>query len=80
MPTVFVQDGFRFYFYSNERNEPAHIHVTGRGGEMKLWLPSLRIEYSFGLSPASQGAAYEITKKYANLFMGKWNEYSSKKD
>ncbi len=27
MPTVLRVDGFRFFFYSNEGNEPAHIHV-----------------------------------------------------
>jgi hypothetical protein len=33
MPTVFTKEGFRFHFYSNERNEPPHIHVTGEGGK-----------------------------------------------
>jgi hypothetical protein len=40
MPTVFRQDGFRFFFYSNEGDprEPPHIHVMGAGGEAKFWL------------------------------------------
>ena len=42
MPTVFRQDGFRFFFYSNEGDprEPLHIHVLGAGGEAKFWLVS----------------------------------------
>ncbi len=49
-----------------ERNEPSHIHVAGKGGEMKVWIPSMIIEFSYDLSPAEQGEK-------------KWNEFSSKK-
>ncbi|MBI5463648.1 MAG: DUF4160 domain-containing protein [Ignavibacteriales bacterium] len=28
MPTVLRLGPFRFHFYSNEMNEPAHIHVS----------------------------------------------------
>ncbi len=27
MPTVLKIDGFRFHFYSDEGNEPSHIHI-----------------------------------------------------
>ncbi|MBC7467314.1 MAG: DUF4160 domain-containing protein [Bdellovibrio sp.] len=33
MPTILRKNGFRFFFYSNEGEEPAHIHVVGRNGE-----------------------------------------------
>ena len=29
MPTVLRIDGFRFFFYSLENNEPPHIHMRG---------------------------------------------------
>jgi hypothetical protein len=29
---------FRFYFFSNEREEPAHIHVKAAEAEAKFWL------------------------------------------
>ncbi len=79
MPTVLVQDGFRFHFYSNERQEPPHIHVTGRGGEMKIWLPSLVVEFSYGLSPASQRQVLWIAERHAGLFLEKWNEFARQK-
>lgn len=52
MPTVFRQDGFRFFFYSNEGHprEPVHIHVIGGGGEAKIWVsPEIRVDRSSGL-------------------------------
>ena len=27
MPTLLQTEGFRFFFYSNERLEPPHVHV-----------------------------------------------------
>ncbi|MGH7857201.1 MAG: DUF4160 domain-containing protein [Candidatus Binatia bacterium] len=33
-----VLGGFRFYFFSNERHEPPHVHVRKGGGKAKFWL------------------------------------------
>ncbi len=38
MPTVLMKDGWRLFFYSNERNEPPHIHARKGGSECKYWL------------------------------------------
>lgn len=40
MPTVFLEDGFRFFFDSIEGSprEPAHVHVEKSGMEAKFWL------------------------------------------
>src|SRR5262245_28283053 len=44
VPTVFRQDGFRFFFYSNESNEPPHVHVERRGeGAAKFWLRPIEL-------------------------------------
>jgi hypothetical protein len=32
MPTVLRIDGYRFFFFSNEGNEPVHIHVESGDG------------------------------------------------
>ena len=36
MPTLLRVEGFRFFFYSNERQEPPHVHVEKGDGEAKL--------------------------------------------
>ena len=38
MPTVLRIGSFRFHFYSDEGNEPPHIHVRTAEGECKFWL------------------------------------------
>ena len=42
MPTVLLKDGFRFFFYSDEGSEPAHIHVKKGDAEGKIWLEPYR--------------------------------------
>lgn len=49
MPTVLTKDGFRFYFYSEEGNEPMHIHVAYASGRAKYWLsPDVVLAISIG--------------------------------
>ena len=50
MPTIFRQDGFRFFFYSNEGNprEPVHVHVMKEGCEAKFWLDPVALDRNHG--------------------------------
>ncbi|MBV9786384.1 MAG: DUF4160 domain-containing protein [Acidisphaera sp.] len=38
VPTVLRAQGFRFYFWSHEPNEPPHVHVDRSGVSAKVWL------------------------------------------
>lgn len=38
MPTVLYVNGWRFFFYSNEGNEPVHIHAQKGEKECKFLL------------------------------------------
>jgi len=38
MPTILFVMGWRFFFYSNEKNEPVHIHCQKAEKECKYWL------------------------------------------
>lgn len=40
MPNVLGSGPYRFYFYSHEPNEPAHIHVDRDDLSAKFWLQS----------------------------------------
>ena len=48
MPTVLRVAGYRFFFYSNERGEPAHIHVEQAERTAKYWLDPLELAESHG--------------------------------
>jgi hypothetical protein len=38
VPTVLRWGPYRAFFYSNEGDEPAHVHVRAGGKEAKFWL------------------------------------------
>ncbi len=49
-PTIFREDGFRFFFFSREELR-LHVHVTCADGEAKFWLePALELTQNYGLS------------------------------
>ena len=51
MPTVMKIGSFRFHFYSDEGNEPPHIHVATPDGECKFWLQPVRLARNKGVPP-----------------------------
>ena len=79
MPTIHRESGFRFFFYMNEGTEPPHVHIQGHGGEMKVWIPSLDVEFSYKLSPREQRIVMEIIAQNTKQFMEKWNESAAQK-
>jgi hypothetical protein len=48
MPTVLRWGPYRAFFYSNEGNEPPHIHVRAAEREAKFWLHDMNIAANAG--------------------------------
>lgn len=74
MPEVFRKYGFVFFFYSNEGNEPIHIHVRKAGGFAKFWLEPLELEFSQGMKVADLRTAENLIKENITLINEKWHE------
>ena len=49
MPTVLRIGAYRFHFYSDECNEPAHIHVRFNDTECKFWLAPICLAKNKGI-------------------------------
>lgn len=79
MPTILLLNGFRFFFYSNEGNEPAHVHVTKADAYGKIWLePGIAVAYLHGFNGGEERQVMEITTQNAEMFKSKWYEYFGK--
>ena len=79
MPTILRIDGISVFLYSNENNEPAHVHVEKGAGEGKIWLePSISIAYVMGFSTREQNDIMLITRENFPVFIQKWYEYFGK--
>ena len=55
MPTILLVKGWRIFFYSNEGNEPMHVHARKGDAECKFWIYAERFEieedFANGLKP-----------------------------
>lgn len=72
MPEVFRLDGYVFFFYSNEGNEPMHIHVRKAGAYAKFWLIPIELDYSKGFKPSDLVKAEEMIHIEIERIKEKW--------
>jgi hypothetical protein len=79
MPTIHRETGYQFRFFSNEGAEPCHVHVRGKGGIMKVWLPSVIVADVRGYSPKQQREILDIIRARKAEMLEAWHEHFSKK-
>lgn len=75
MPTVHRERGFRFHFFSDERQEPPHVHIEHGDGEAKVWLEDGSLDYSEGLSAPQLRVLREIIAANREQMLRAWNEH-----
>lgn len=75
MPVVLLQEGFRFFFYSNE-HRPIHIHVRKGGGEAVFNLEGeVELRESVGFKVQELRRAEELANEHRELIIQRWNEH-----
>jgi len=75
MPTVLRVEGFRFYFYSHETKEPAHIHIDKGNNSAKLWLDPVSLARNIGYSAKELRTLQNIVEENQSFMLEKWNGY-----
>jgi hypothetical protein len=75
MPTILRVDGYRFYFYSHEPNEPPHAHVDKAEATAKVWLEEVRIAKSRGFRSKERGAILALVEVHREMMLEAWHEY-----
>jgi hypothetical protein len=75
MPTVFVERGFRFFFYANEGDEPPHVHVEKGDGRAKLWLEPVELAWKDGLTPRDVRAIRIIVHARREEIIACWRKF-----
>lgn len=75
MPTVLRIGKYRFHFYSDERGEPAHIHVRTPDGECKFWLDPISMARNRGLAPHTLREIERLVFDHQKYLKEKYDEY-----
>ena len=77
MPTVLKVKSYRFHFYSNEGNEPSHIHCETNDGECKFWLEPIRLARNNGVKPNNLREIESIIFENEVFLKAKYDEFHS---
>jgi hypothetical protein len=75
LPTVLRKGPYRFFFYSADRDEPAHVHVERDEASAKFWLDPVRFEGSRGFGRAEIQRLERLAADNAAGLLRSWNEY-----
>lgn len=79
MPTVLKIGGYRFFFFSLDRNEPPHIHVEQAENYGKFWLDPVALARSWGFRSHEITKLLKMVEENRQLFKEKWHEHFSDK-
>lgn len=75
MPTILRIEGFRFYFYSHENNEPPHVHVDRGDGTAKVWIETGGLARATGLKAKEIGRIMELVREHRATLLEAWHGY-----
>jgi len=75
MPTVFEEEGYRFFFYSND-HQPIHVHVRRGAGEAVFDVSEeVALRESHGLKVQELSRAQQLAEAHRDLIIEKWHEH-----
>jgi hypothetical protein len=75
MPTVLRVGRYRFVFFSNEGNEPLHIHVKASRDEAKFWLDPVGLAANYGFKAHELNEIEGIVREHRAELMEAWHEH-----
>jgi hypothetical protein len=75
MPTVLRVRGYRFFFFSNEAQEPPHIHVAKAENYAKFWLEPVQQDRNAGFRGSELTELRNIVQKNEAILLRAWNEF-----
>ena len=79
MPTILLIAGWRLCFWSNEKNEPMHIHAEKGEMECKFWLDpdnfEITIALEYNLTVQAKREIKKIIYEHFDYIVSEWNKY-----
>jgi len=82
MPSILQINGWRFFFYANENDEPPHVHVCKGESDCKFFLNSNKFDvdevYSYNCSPADKRQVRKIIFQHFDYLISEYNKFQKK--
>jgi hypothetical protein len=74
-PTIHREGPFRFFFYSEEGSEPAHVHIQAGGARAKVWLHDFSVAQSQGFADHELSQITRLVREKAEAFKEAWHDH-----
>jgi hypothetical protein len=69
-------EGFKFSFWSNEHDEPIHVHVFKGGATAKFWIqPEIRLAWNKGFKIAQLRRILTILEEQHDAIQEAWKNH-----
>ncbi|MEE2716022.1 MAG: DUF4160 domain-containing protein [SAR324 cluster bacterium] len=83
MPSILSVKGWRIFFFSNEGNEPVHVHCKKGSCVCKYWLLPEQFDiqkaYALGISPRDERELRKILFQHFEELVDAWNIHQRKR-
>lgn len=74
-PTVLRSGPYRFFFFSSDQGEPAHVHVARERKVAKFWLEPVRLEYKRGFAQNESNKIAALVQEHQAVLLKAWHDY-----
>lgn len=75
MPTVLRWKGYRFHFWSGDRGEPPHVHVSKARSEAKIWLEPVAVAKAIDFADHELHEVVRKVEEHRETFLEAWYEH-----
>jgi hypothetical protein len=75
MPTILRDGPYRYFFFSNERGEPPHVHVERDRSVAKYWLEDVSLASSTGFSARDLRTIAWTVRTHRDEFLRRWHDF-----
>ncbi len=75
MPTVLRVGPYEFFFFSDERQEPPHIHVERDEDDAKFWLGPVRLAANHGFRRHELNRILALVIQHEAFLQEQWDAY-----
>jgi hypothetical protein len=74
MPTILRVGRYRFFLFSNQGNEPPHVHIKAGDEQAKFWLDPIKLASNYGFRGHELSRIMRIIEEHQTELMEGWNE------
>ncbi len=75
VPTIARIRGQRFFFFSNEGQEPPHVHVRRERKRAKFWLDPVALDASAGYAEHELRSIERLVVLHRSRFLEAWDAF-----